>query len=106
MDMSQTTKTETIAERYQWELKAWFPKLGSLPVEVLESADYGGYEWESGILFKLESGQYGLVTGSGCSCNDFGDDGDAVTVYQNEVEGRRAYQEWNAGVSDYYKKGD
>lgn len=52
-----------------YELEAWIEQLGSVPVERIAHADYSqSYEMNVAHVYKLESGQYALVTESGCSC--------------------------------------
>jgi hypothetical protein len=52
-----------------YEIKAWIKTLGSMPVERVAHEDLSeSYEMTEAHVFKLENGQYALVTEDGCSC--------------------------------------
>lgn len=55
----------------KWELEDFIERLQSVPVDRVAFEDRAGsYETRQVSVWKLENGQYAVITESGCSCYD------------------------------------
>ena len=76
-----------------YEIQAWIVRLGSYPKERVKHVDFSeAYEMNVAHLFRLESGQYALVTEQGCSCYE--PDGADVDLYPTRILGEAAFDKW------------
>lgn len=54
---------------HDWDLKEWLISLGSFPVEVVSTKNFGGsYERRMAHVLKLENKKFATIIEEGCSC--------------------------------------
>lgn len=88
-----------------YQIDAWINTLGSAPVEVIKSADYGeSYTMNCAHVLKLENKKYALVTESGCSCYS-SEDAD-IDLFPNKKLALESFTKWEKEQSDYKKEKD
>lgn len=76
-----------------YEIKRWIITLGSMPIERVAHADFSEpYEMNMAHVFKLENGQYALVTECGCSCYDPSDA--EIDLFPNKNTALLKFKEW------------
>lgn len=94
----------TLQEEWSYEFKAWIVRLGSMPVELIISEDQSeSYEMDRRHVFKLENGQYALISEVGCSCY-MSEEAD-IELYPNKAAALKAFKKpryeggksWGAG---------
>ena len=76
-----------------WEIKAWITRLGSMPIEIVESCDRSAdYEVTKFKVLKLENGNYATVEENGCSCYE-ADDAD-IEIFSSKKEAVAQFEKW------------
>ena len=79
---------EELNEAWKYEFKAW--ALDSPPVELIHSQDHSeSYEMDRKHVFKLENGQYALISESGCSCYEASDA--QIILFPTEEKAKEAF---------------
>lgn len=77
----------------EYEIKSWLPKLGSIPIERVAYKDMSeSYEMERAHVFRLENGQFALVTESGCSCYDYEDA--VIDLFPDLKSAMESFDKW------------
>jgi len=96
---TQEEQKKELAKRYSYEFAYWLPKMQSFPTEEREHCDRSaGYETDTIHVFKLEDGNYAVVTESGCSC--YGADEAEIEVFSKEEEAIQLYEKWEHEHND------
>lgn len=76
-----------------YELKAWIGTLGSMPVERVAHEDYSAaWEMDRAHVFRLENGQFALVTESGCSCYE--PEGASIDLHPTLESAMKSFETW------------
>lgn len=87
-------ENEELVEKWSWSLKnSWAQRLGSPPVELVDSADYSrSWEMDRAHIFRLENGEYALIVEQGCSCYtaDWAD----IQLHPDEEKAVKKFREW------------
>ena len=90
MDKIENRKCEGLNK---YEIKYWLERLGSFPLEQVEVVDHSAsYEMTKAHILKLESGQYALVTESGCSCYS-AEDAD-IELFPDLKSAKESFANW------------
>lgn len=77
----------------KWELEAWIHRFGSMPVERIAHEDISGdYQMTAAHVYRLENGQFALVTESGCSCYDSSDAD--IDLFPTQDAAMDAFSKW------------
>lgn len=75
------------------DLQAWLYRLGSTPVERIAHEDISGdYRMTAAHVYRLENGQFALVTESGCSCYDASDAD--IDLFPTQESAMEAFNKW------------
>ncbi len=78
----------------------WKDKLGSKVLEEIRHADHSAsYEMDEAHVYKLENGQYALVTESGCSCYSSSDA--VIDLYPDEATAVEQFDKWEKEILKY-----
>jgi hypothetical protein len=76
-----------------YELETWITQLGSVPVERTHHENLSpSYEMCMAHVFKLENGQYALVTEHGCSC--YTPDSANIDLFPTLKAAEKNFNEW------------
>lgn len=77
----------------KWDLEAWITRLGSMPVQKVAWEDFSeSYEMCRAHVWRLENGQYALITESGCSCYE-PEDAD-IDLFPNKRRAMESFDNW------------
>lgn len=77
----------------KYELESWIHALGSMPIERILHEDLSGsYEMRRAHVFKLENGEYALVTENGCSC--YSPEQAGVDLFPTLDKAKESFDKW------------
>jgi hypothetical protein len=89
--MTETRRCEGLDS---WEIEMWITRLGSFPVERVKHADHSeDYAMREAHVLRLESGQFALVTESGCSCYESSDA--EIELFPSRSLAVEAFDKWD-----------
>lgn len=86
------TKEQLMAS-WDYELKAWIGRLGSVPVKLIASEDKSeSYEMDKFHVFELEDGKFATIIESGCSCYEPSQA--LIELFPTEEGAMESFNEW------------